>query len=188
MSRHLHALVAVAVAVAPFLAPLPGGSSATAAPQQPAAAERAHVLQSLVDCRRITADAARLACFDHATAVLDEAEKTGEVVVVDQSRVREVKRQAFGLTLPSLSLFSGNGGAAHDEPLKRVELTIDASREVEGGRYRITTTEGATWLQTDGDLAFPPRKGQSLVITPGMLGSFFCHVNNQPAVRCRREN
>jgi hypothetical protein len=67
-------------------------------------------------------------------------------------------------------------------------MTIETSRELDSGRYRLTTTEGATWLQTDGEIAFPPRKGQSLVITPGMLGSFFCHVNKQPAVRCRREN
>ena len=60
-------------------------SGAPAAPSLPA--ERVKVLQAVVDCRKLTADAERLACFDRATAVLDEAEKTGAVVVVDQARV-----------------------------------------------------------------------------------------------------
>ena len=159
---------------------------APAAPPLPA--ERVKVLQAVVDCRKLTADAERLACFDRATAVLDEAEKTGAVVVVDQARVREVKRQAFGLTLPSLSLFGGGSAATRDEPLKQVELSIDAVRELAPGRFVFTTVEGATWIQLDGDLPVAPRKGSPLVVTPGMLGRFFCKVGHQSAVRCKREN
>jgi len=180
----------------PFLRPLLAGlalvtlqtAAAAAATVPPLPAERAKVLQAVVDCRKLTSDTERLACFDRATAVLDEAEQTGQVVVVDQARVREVKRQAFGLTLPSLSLFGGGNGATRDEPIKQVDLTVAAVRETSSGRFVFTTAEGATWVQTDGDLPVTPRKGDTLVVTPGMLGSFFCKVNQQSAVRCRREN
>jgi hypothetical protein len=161
-------------------------SGAPAAPSLPA--ERVKVLQAVVDCRKLTADAERLACFDRATAVLDEAEKTGAVVVIDQARVREVKRQAFGLSLPSLSLFGGGAGATRDEPIKQVELSLSAVREIAPGRFMFSTAEGATWVQLDGDLPVAPRKGGSLVVSPGMLGSFFCKVDHQPSVRCKREN
>ena len=163
-------------------------AAAAAATAPPLPAERAKVLQAVVDCRKLTADAERLACFDRATAVLDEAEKTGEVVVVDQARVREVKRQAFGLTLPSLSLFGGGTAATRDEPIRQVDLVLSGVRELAPGRYVLSTVEGATWLQLDGDMPVAPRKGDALVVTPGMLGSFFCKVNHQSAVRCKREN
>ena len=176
----LVALLTLAVA-APALA-------AAAAPG-PGPAERAKVLQSLMDCRRITGDADRLSCFDRATAALDEAEKTGDVVVVDKAQVTAVKRQAFGLSLPSLSLFRGSGAAAvHDDQIKQVDLTIDGVRFGASGHFVLHTTEGATWVQTDGVLDFPPQAGQALVVTPGMLGSYFCKVNGQSKVRCKREN
>jgi hypothetical protein len=161
--------------------------TADGAPAAALPAERVKVLQAVVDCRKLAVDAARLACFDQATAVLDEAEKTGEVVVVDQARVREVKRQAFGLALPSLSLFGGRS-ATRDEPIKQVELSIAGVRELTPGRFVFTTVEGATWVQLDGDLPVAPRKGDPLVVVPGMLGSFFCKVSHQSAVRCKREN
>jgi len=163
-------------------------AAAAAATAPPLPAERAKVLQAVVDCRKLTSDAERLACFDRATAVLDEAEQTGQVVVVDQAKLREVKRQAFGLALPSLSLFGGGNGATRDEPIKQVDLVLAGVRETAPGRFVFTTVEGATWVQMDGDLPIAPRKGDTLVVTPGMLGSFFCKVDHQSAVRCKREN
>ena len=159
-------------------------SQGTAAPA-PTATQRAKVLQALVDCRKLTADAERLACYDRSTAVLDEAEKTGEVVVVDQAKAREVRRQAFGFNLPSLAVFNRN---AKDEAVEKLETTIDTVRERANGRFSVTTTDGALWVQTDGDLSFPPVHGQPMTITPAMLGSYFCKFNHQPAVRCKREN
>ncbi len=60
---------------------------------------RAQALQDLARCRTITDDQARLACFDKAAATFDEAEKAGDIVVVDKAQAGEVKRQAFGLNL-----------------------------------------------------------------------------------------
>ena len=54
----------------------------------------------------------RLACFDAAAARLDEAEKKGDIVVVDRRQAQEVRRQAFGFTLPSLTLFDRGRGPA----------------------------------------------------------------------------
>ena len=158
--------------------------SVSAAPA-PSATERARVLQTLVDCRKLTADLDRLACYDQATTVLDEAEKKGEVVIVDQAQIRDVRRQAFGFALPSLSLFKRT---TRDDTIEKLEAIIDIAQENLYGRFRVTTTDGATWVQTDGDPSLSPRHGQTLTVTPGMMGSFFCKVNHQPAVRCKREN
>lgn len=159
------------------------GCAALAAP--PPIAERARVLQQVVDCRKLGADADRLACYDRATAVLDEAEKKGDVVVVDKAQAQVVRRQSFGFSVPSLAIFNR---AAKGEKDDQLEATIESASVDANGRYVFHTTDGAAWVQTDGDLPLTPKAGQPLLIYTGTLGSYFCKANHQPAVRCRRQN
>jgi hypothetical protein len=156
---------------------------AAAAPKS--VAERAKVLQQVVDCRTLSDAAERLACYDRSAEALDDAEKTGEVVVVDQAKARDIRRQSFGLSLPSLSFLNLSGKG---EGVDRLETRIQTAREFVEGRFLIHTVDGATWRQLDGDNVRAPKAGQSLVITPGLLGSFFCRVDNQLGFRCKREN
>ena len=67
--------------------------------------ERAKELQQLIDCRKIADPTQRLACFDQAASSLDQAEAKGDIVVVNREQARKVRRQAFGFTMPSISLF-----------------------------------------------------------------------------------
>ena len=83
-----------------------GALPALAAAAPKSAAERAKVLQQVVDCRKITDSAERLTCYDRSAQALDDAEKTGQVVVVDQAKAREIRRQSFGFSLPSLSVLN----------------------------------------------------------------------------------
>src|SRR5207344_3661661 len=78
-----------------------------AVPAAPARSKtsRAAIVEKLVDCRKLTENAARLACYDEATAAFDQAESKGDVVVIDREQAREVRKQAFGFTLPSISIF-----------------------------------------------------------------------------------
>src|SRR6185369_5733362 len=62
-------------------------------------------VQATIDCRRLSDDHARLACYDEAVDSLGKALGQGQVVAVDRSQVQAVRRQAFGFTLPSLDLF-----------------------------------------------------------------------------------
>ena len=62
-------------------------------------------MQQLLDCRKLADSAARLACYDKAAATMDQAEAKGDIVVVDREQARKVRRQAFGFTLPSITLF-----------------------------------------------------------------------------------
>lgn len=165
-----------------------GGLTADALAATPkSAAERAKVLQELVDCRKITDSTDRLACYDRSTQALDDAEKTGQVVIVDQAKARDIRRQSFGFSLPSLSVLNFVPGGKGDG-VDRLETKIESAQEFTVGRFLIRTVDGATWRQLDGDSVRPPKPGQSFVISPGMLGSFFCHVEKQPGYRCKREN
>lgn len=147
--------------------------------------DRASVLAAVVDCRKVTEPTARLACYDQATAEFDRAERAGEVAVVDRGQAKVLRKQAFGFDL-SLSFF--NRGSKEDA-IDRVTLTLDHSSLDRDGRWRFTTTEGAVWQQTDEERVSPePHKGSQLAVRRAALGSYFCNVDGQRAVRCQRQH
>jgi hypothetical protein len=158
---------------------------APAHPAEPALG-RAEVVQALSDCRKLTDDAARLACYDKAASAFDQAESKGQVVVIDQAQASVVRRQAFGLRLPSISLFMRSAPKT-GEGVDHLTLDLEGARKDGQGHWEFIAADGAIWRQTDDfDFADDPHKGSKLLIKNGLLGSFFCKVDNQPQVRCVR--
>lgn len=167
-------------------------ASHAAAAGKISAQKRAAVLQAIVDCRAMTDSTARLACFDAAAAKLDEAEATGQVVVVDKEQARQVRREVFGLQLPSLDIFSktakGPAAAGAAEDLDRITETVKLASRGLDGRWTIELESGAVWRQiVDADLAFDPHAGSKAEIRKGALGSFFMKLDGQPAIRVHRD-
>ncbi len=147
---------------------------------------RAAVMQGLSDCRKITEDASRLACYDKAAGALDQAESQGQVVVIDREQAKAVRRQAFGFNLPSLNIFS-RGAAKSDEGFDHLNLDIASVHHSSQGKWVFVATDGAVWRQTDSEeIADEPHPGSKLLVHNGALGSFFCKVDGQPQVRCER--
>lgn len=181
-------LIPPALALACAAAALAGAAEA----QRPRAeaARRAGVLDALSACRRETDGAARLACYDRAAGALEEAEGKGQLVVLDKEQVRTVRRQAFGFEIPSFGRFFRPGGRAErsdpEEAIDRVTYTLSGTGGG-GGRYVFYTTEGVNWVQTDDELPRPPRAGAELRVRRAALGSYFCNVDGQRAVRCQRQ-
>ncbi|PAX07189.1 hypothetical protein [Sphingomonas lenta] len=150
--------------------------------------ERPALLSRLVDCRKLTADAERLRCYDAQVSALDEAERKREVVVVDRAQVREARRSLFGLTLPKIRLFGDRDDGPEEPEFAQIETTLKDAAQA-GGRWRFTLADGANWVQTDSEeLARTPRPGQAIRIRKGALGSFLANVERQPAIRVKRVN
>jgi hypothetical protein len=159
--------------------------AAQAAPP-PDSAARAVVLQSVLDCRSVADKDQRLTCYDAAVGRLDLAQSKGEVVVVDREQVRAVKRQTFGLQLPSLASFLPKG--QEDEADRRVELVITSVATGADGHQRYGFADGSVWEQTEYfDFPKDPRAGMKAQIERGTLGSFFMKIDHMSAVRVRRE-
>lgn len=159
--------------------------AAPAAVAQEGLTARTGVLKSLMDCRAIADDAARLACFDSAAGVFDQAEATGEIVVVDREQATAVRRQAFGFSLPSLALFE-RGGATSGE-LEQISAKVVRASEDGLGRWTVELDDGAVWQQTDTErLGRRPRAGSTAEIRTAAMGSFFMNLDGQRAVRARR--
>ena len=159
------------------------GAQAHAAPASPAPSG---VVEAVSACRKLTDDAARLACYDAASSRLEAAQTKGDVVVVDREQVRSVRRQAFGFQLPSLALFPS---APHDEAVDHVTAVIDHASQTLDGKWLMVTQDDAAWMQSDSqEIYADPHRGSKLVVRKGALGSFFCNVDGQRAVRCRRQS
>src|SRR4051812_14617673 len=99
---------------------------------QPKAEAPPAIIQKLVDCRKAPDDPAQLACYRRAAEALVRAEADGDIVVVDREDARKVRRQAFGLPLPSLSLFDRGES---EEELGTLTAQVRAARLDATGRW-----------------------------------------------------
>lgn len=171
--------LAGALALAALAAP------AGSAPAPALTEGRAAALEALSACRSRSDPMDRLACFDAAAARLDEAEKKGDIVVVDRRQAQEVRRQAFGFTLPSLTLFDRAEGEVR---LDRVESVVAEARRGADGKWVIRLENGAVWRQTDAEgPARTPRTGMKAVVRSASLGSYLLSIDGQAGFRAKRE-
>jgi len=147
---------------------------------------RAPVVQSVLDCRKLQDTTQRLACYDKAVDSMAQAEDKGDLVTVDREQRRVIRRQAFGLTLPSLSLFDRG---EKPEEINRITATVKSASQDPYKRWIIVLDDGAVWRQIeDGDVDRPPHHGSAVAIRRAALGSFFMNIDGQIAIRVRRDN
>ncbi len=147
---------------------------------------RASAVKAVTDCRAISDPAARLACYDQATAALDVAEAKGDVVIVDREQVKQARQAAFGFNfrLPS---FMTQG--EQPEALSRLSTTIASARQDPRGRWTITLQDGAVWRQIDTEkLRRAPVAGTPAELRTAALGSFFMKIEGLGVIRAKREN
>ena len=160
------------------------GSGFAAAPAAPKV--RAAQLQAIVDCRQQAEPAARLACYDAATAALDAAEKAGDVVVVDRAQVQEARKAAFGFNFQMPTFMTGG---EKPERMDRITATVESARRDATGKWIIILTDGAVWRQTETKTMFrDPHKGSTVEIRTAAMGSFFMKVDGQSQIRVHRDN
>jgi len=152
----------------------------------PAPVASPHVVQSLLDCRKLTDAAARLACFDKAAAAMDAATSSGDLVSIDREQRKAARRQAFGFTLPTLSFLEhGEKGEGADQ----LTATVADANQDSTGRWVVRLEGGAIWIQSEPEpLGRDPHKGSTVVISKGMLGSFFMTIDGQGAGKAKRES
>jgi hypothetical protein len=142
-------------------------------------------VQAAIDCRKLADDAARLACYDKAVDALGQALNKGQVVAVDHAQVQQVRRQAFGFTVPSLSLFDRG---AKPEEIDEVQLTVQSAHQTLDGKWIIELEGGQVWRQIDtGDFSRDPKPGAKATIKKAMLGSYMMMIGGHSPVRVHRD-
>lgn len=153
-------------------------------PAQAADKASTKVFQAVMDCRPISDAGARLACYDAAIAGLGEAEKKGDIVVIDREQAATARRQAFGFDLSSLNILDK---VIPKEQLDSVTATLSNAYLDAAGKWVMVLEDGAVWRQVDSNsLLRSPRAGSTIKIRKAALGSFFINVDGQLALRAQR--
>lgn len=156
-----------------------------AAKTQPlTAAPPPKIFTDVIQCRTITDNAERLACFDRSVGTLAAAQANKEVYVADKEAMREARKGLFGFNLPNMKIFSDDD---MEQDVDQIESTITAAIESRKG-YIFVLKDGARWMQTDGAYIDKPKPGTKILIKRAALGSYFGRVGNNPGVRVERLN
>jgi hypothetical protein len=157
-------------------------AAAQPAPAQIDEIVRPQIFQNLTNCRAITDDGQRLACYDRAIAEVDDAVSKKELVVLDQAEIGRTRRTLFGLAIPRLNIFGGDSDESSE-----ITTTIQRAWMHSPGKWAFELPDGARWEQIDTTkLAFAPEPGQPVRIRRAALGSFLANVDRQVAIRVRR--
>jgi len=147
---------------------------------------RAAAVQAVIDCKDIADGVQRLACFDKAVAAMSQAEAKGDLLTIDREQRRAVRRQAFGLVLPSFAIFDRG---EKPEEADRLSAKVKSAYQTPTGKWVIELDDGALWRQIDdNELDNSPHPGSTADIRRAMLGSFFMNVDGQQAIRVHRDN
>jgi hypothetical protein len=163
-----------------------GGASDGAAAAKPVADGQGANLQVLFDCHKIPDIPQRVAASTKGDVVLVDRSKN-DVVLVDRQQIRTMKRQAFGLSLPSLSQFIDKGHAEDIDT--RIELVMTEAKLGRDGHMLFTFDDGSVWRQADdSDSGYGRKTGQKAVISRGAIGSFFLTIGKTPGVRVQRQH
>ena len=140
-------------------------------------------VQRLMACRSIASPEARLACFDRETTAMEQAIASRDLVFLDKQKAREAGRSLFGFSIPN---FGGIFGSDENE-VKSIESTVTKTGRNQFGGWVFYLADGSVWNQMDDwPLGLPPRKGDKVVVTRGIMGSFVLRLNKQPGIKVKR--
>lgn len=158
-------------------------SPAGARPAAVAPAQSSPALSNVTACRSIAAAEARLACFDRASADLEQAMSSRSVVVLSADQVRETHRSLFGFNLPRIALFAGDKEGESNQ----LVTTVSAVKSLGYGKWQVQLPDGAVWETTDSasDDVYPV-VGSKLRIRTGALGNYMMSIDGARGVSSRR--
>ncbi|QGN55108.1 hypothetical protein [Novosphingobium sp. Gsoil 351] len=142
------------------------------------------LMKSVLACRALGNDGARLACFDRAVSELDGAIARNDVVVVDKATMREARRGIFGFSLPRIKLFQSGDSAA--EQVESIDAKLTGVGSNSGGGLLLTLDTGARWQQVDTEYINQPKPGQKIVIRKATISGYMAKIENGRGFRVRR--
>lgn len=164
----------------------------------PALAQEAP-LSKVYACADVKDSAQRLACYDGAVANLKQADAGGDVAVVSRSQVQKVEKDAFGLSVPSVTELAASVGPAPSalaattaaakppklekvKPLDRVTLTVKAIQKDGQGGITFIMENGQVWKKIDTGSMIGVGKGPwTAEIKKAALGSFMLSLSGTTA-------
>ena len=170
--------------------------SAVALPGNPAAQEAAQdapadpaIVERMRQCSTIAGDEARLDCFDAVSATLLADFDRGQVRLVRTEEIEKTRRDAFGFSLPTITLFGGKDEDGEKvDALDTLTSTITRVSRIGEDSWRFTIAEGdAVWEVRNAPSRFrEPKVGDSVEFEKAALGSYWVRVNGRMGTKGSR--
>ena len=109
---------------------------------------------------------------------MQTAQSSNQVVIADREQVREARRGLFGLTLPRIKLFDGDGDEGDE--ISEIDGVVQSARKLRSGKWLVRLEDGAVWQQTEPPRSSQrdPKAGDSIVIKRAALGSYMAKIND----------
>ena len=157
-----------------------------ASAQQTPPADRAEAVTALERCTTIQTPAERLACFDQSVAAFRSAEQTGDIIVIDRTRMAMAQRQAFGTDEAPFEILQP--AARRPERINAIETTLTSASRTSDGGWIFRLADGTVWDQVGNDtVTFRNREGETVRVRRAALGSYLLVIGRSGAVRVRRD-
>jgi hypothetical protein len=135
-------------------------------------------MDSLIACTGLTADAARLACFDREMAEIRKSNPP------PSTRAAPTPEQQFGLS--NKQLLGLEATAAQMPVPTTLHAHIVSVSRTATERQVFVVDNGQSWQQIELDPDFAVRVGQDVTISKGALGSFWLATDSHRATRVKR--
>lgn len=135
----------------------------------------------LLSCRAVADAQARLACYDDKAAKLSTAVAERNVVIIDKVQAHEASRALFGFSIPNFGGLFGGG-----DEIQKIDSTVASSGYNADGGLILTLADGSVWSQTDDKPTIPPRHGEKVTVSRGMMGSFFVETRSSNMFKAKR--
>jgi hypothetical protein len=137
---------------------------------------------ALRSCAKIADDTARLACFDHEVARDSVTDPPGK----EPTPASLSPEEKLGLSERRVQRLESTGTAQPQE-ISKLQAHIVRTSSGRDGRDVFELDNGQTWQQTEAQLSFTARPGDTVTITKGALGSFWLTKSpSQQAARVKR--
>ena len=145
--------------------------------------------QAIYACSEIADDATRLACYDETVGRFEAAEAAGEVTTISKSEVEEIKKDAFGFSLPSIpKIVMPRFGQGDGQEIEVVTYGVSEVSRLPRKNLRVVLENGQIWEQTDTiRISYSKRNGVEFAeIKRAALGSFKMKLDNGRSFRAKR--
>lgn len=153
-----------------------GLSGATLMPASPILAADRRPLSSLFACLDQQDVSMRASCLEAEARLLQAAERSRDVVVMDRAQEAELRQRA------RLPMKTAKEERAAFVP---VDTTLTDAQLV-GGKWLFTTQGNGDWIQAEAiELGRTPRAGDRFRVRRGAIGGFLANIGVGPAVRVR---
>jgi hypothetical protein len=173
-----------------FLGLLSGAAVAFSATPSVAQVDPTIILNIMRECAKIGDPTARLACYDNniRAAGGNPNSVPGQMARPNGGGAVANPNAPSGFGADDLRTQSPERFDPNRNGAKEISTTIAAVKERQPGIYLVTLSSGAQWLFTEGvsQTYVPPRKGETVRIERGALGSYMMMVGKQAGVKVTR--